>query len=296
MANFYRYIQVNQDYAFTDLVLVNAGHTRIEPGSSYPPGHHPDHHYFDFQQGRVIDEYQLVYITAGKGMIETQSGGRTEIHAGEGFLLFPGEWHRYQPDSSMGWTENWVGFRGEISLLKASSHLLSPEKPVFRIGLDDRVLNLFSSVFDRVKTEIVGSEYVLSGVVIHLLGYILTNLQRQDLNINSRTDEIIMTAKSIMESQFASRVDLEEIADRLKISYAWFRKYFRKNTGYSPYDYLLNIRINHAKLLLKNTGHSVKEISSMSGFDSQQQFSRTFKNKAGQTPLEFRKFSWKGNK
>ncbi|MDF1576687.1 MAG: AraC family transcriptional regulator [Bacteroidales bacterium] len=293
MEDFYKYIQVNSEYGFSDLRVVNAGHTRIVPGVAYPPGHHPDHHYFNFQQGRVIDEYQLIFISEGQGVLDTQSAGRTTLSAGQGFILFPDEWHRYKPDKQTGWIENWVGFSGEVSMLKSSSHLLSRENPVFRIGVDDRIFQLFNAIFDRVKTDVVGSEYVLSGVVIHMLGYIATLLQRQALNITSRTDEIILTAKSIMERQFSSKVKLEEIADELKISYAWFRKYFRRNTGFSPYDYLLNIRINHAKFLLKNSGYSVKEICMSSGFESQQQFCRTFKKKTGKTPVEFRKHSLK---
>ena len=97
-----------------------------------------------------------------------------------------------------------------------------------------------------------------------------------------------MTAKSLLESRFSEKVELEEIASQLNISYVWFRTYFKKHTGFSPYDYLLNIRINHARLLLKNTSRSVKEISQSSGFESQQQFSKTFKKKTGLTPMQFR--------
>ena len=79
------------------------------------------------------------------------------------------------------------------------------------------------------------------------------------------------------------------LASELNISYVWFRTYFKKHTGFSPYDYQLNIRINHARLLLKNSSISVKEISQSSGFESQQQFSKTFKKKSGQTPVQFRK-------
>jgi AraC family transcriptional regulator len=192
-------LQVNREYRFPEIVVVNAGHTNILPRSSYPPLSHPSHHYFDFYHG-----------------------------------------------------------------------------------------HLMSSLFEVVQSGTIGSEYLLSGMVTHILGHILTLVQRQKLSIGNRADEIIVMAKSIMESQFSSKVKLEEIASRLKISYAWFRKYFRKHTGFSPYDYLLNIRINHAKLLLKNSGRPVKEISMDSGFESQQQFSRTFKKRTGYTPKQFR--------
>jgi len=288
MENFYKYIQARQDYSFMDLVVVNAGHTHIEANASYPPVHHPDHHHFDFTLGRVIEEYQLVYITSGRGVLETRSGGRYIIESGEGFVLFPGEWHRFRPDKKSGWTENWVGFKSSVSPFEPVPRLMSKVHPVFRIGMDDQVVSMMNQLFDTVRSDLVGTEYVLSGRVIHLIAHLLTLLKRQELKISGRTDEIIMTAKSIMESHYSEKVSLEDIADQLHISYAWFRKYFRKNTGFSPYDYLINIRINHAKIMLKNSGRSVKEISQASGFESQQQFSRTFKKKAGITPVQFR--------
>lgn len=294
MDDFFKYIQISQDYLFKDLVVLNAGHTQIGPDTIYPSGQHPDHHYFSFGQGRVIDEFQLIYISSGRGILETQSGGKYKIEAGDGFLLFPGEWHRYKPDEQIGWTENWVGFKGANSLLKSSEHLISRSRPVFSVGLDDRIINLMSNVFEMVKSDFVGAEYVLSGSVIHLIGHILTHLKRQELKINSRTDEIIMTAKSMMESQFSGKVSLESIARQLNISYVWFRTYFRKHTGFSPYDYLLNIRINQARLLLQNSSKSVKEISQDAGFESQHQFSKTFRKKTGYTPLQFRKHSLNG--
>ncbi len=288
MKNYFKYLQVNQDYMYKELVVHNAGHTHIEPDSAYPPGRHPDHHQFSFSKGRVVDEYQLIYITEGEGNLQTQSGGKFEIKAGDGFFLFPGEWHRYKPDTRSGWTENWVGFKGDNTFLRSSENLVSRKSPVFRIGMDDRLIRQFSSIFEVVKSDYVGAEYVLSGSVIFLIGHILTHLKRQELKITSQTDEIIMTTKSLMENRFSEKVRLEDIAGQLNISYVWFRTYFKKHTGYSPYDYLLNIRINHARLLLKNSSISVKEISQSSGFESQQQFSKTFKKKTGLTPVQFR--------
>ena len=289
MENFYKYLQVNQAYRYEELVVHNAGHTHIEPDSVYPPGRHPDHHRFSFGKGRVIDEYQLIYITEGKGRLQTQSGGKFEIYPGEGFFLFPGEWHRYKPDPRSGWTESWVGFKGKNRFLNSADHLVSRDNPVFRIGMDDRLIRQFSNIFEVVKSDYVGAEYVLSGSVLYLIGHILTRLKRQELKITSQTDDILMTAKSLLENRFSEKVSLEEIAAKLNISYVWFRTYFKKHTGFSPYDYLLNIRINHARLLLQNSGLPVKEISQSSGFESQQQFSKTFKKKTGLTPLQFRK-------
>ena len=117
MKDFYKYPQINQDFHYQDLIVVNSGHTEIRPGSVYPSPNHPPHHYFIFLHGRVLEEYQLIYISMGKGILETKSGGKHPVTVGDVILLFPEEWHRYRPDEKTGWTENWVGFTGNVSML-----------------------------------------------------------------------------------------------------------------------------------------------------------------------------------
>mgnify|MGYP001262989421 FL=1 len=108
------------------------------------------------------------------------------------------------------------------------------------------------------------------------------------MKISSKTDEIIMKAKVRLEENYDTGISMEEIAEELNISYVWFRTYFKKHTGFSPYEYLLNIKINNAKILLQSTNYSVKEIAALSGFNSQYQFSKIFKLKTGKPPTDFK--------
>ena len=71
-----------------------------------------DSYLFYKGSGRTLDEYQLVYITAGRGRFESASCPSQTVEAGTMLLLFPNEWHSYSPDPGTGWTEWWVGFRG----------------------------------------------------------------------------------------------------------------------------------------------------------------------------------------
>ncbi|MEI9919069.1 MAG: AraC family transcriptional regulator [Bacteroidota bacterium] len=288
MENFYKYLQTNHDFGYDDLVVVNAGHTKVSPNSAYPAIGHPSHHNFNFVQGRVIDEYQMIYISQGKGLFESKSFGETTVEAGDTIFLFPGEWHRYKPDESTGWTENWIGFTGRVSMLNNKKGLISAKQPIVKVGLHDGFLKLFITIFELVKADFTGIEYTISGAANHLLGHALTQKKRALMNVNSKTDELIMKAKILLEENFTDLISMEDIAARLNISYVWFRTYFKKHTGYSPYEYLLNIKVNHAKILLQNTTSSVKEVASLSGFNSQNQFSKIFKSKTGKSPSDYR--------
>ena len=79
------------------LKVVDAGYTNIRPGDDYPARHHPAPYMFEWETGRRLSNYQIVFIGHGRGVIETERGGRGQIEAGDVFILFPGEWHRYRP-------------------------------------------------------------------------------------------------------------------------------------------------------------------------------------------------------
>ena len=97
------------------VVCTTAGHQHVPPGTDYPVSRHPAGYHFSKGKGRVLDEFQLVYITAGRGRFESASCPPTVVEAGSMLLLFPHEWHAYSPDPEVGWDEWWVGFYARIS-------------------------------------------------------------------------------------------------------------------------------------------------------------------------------------
>jgi AraC-like DNA-binding protein len=72
------------------------------------------------------------------------------------------------------------------------------------------------------------------------------------------------------------------------ISYSTFRRDFKRQTGLSPLQYHLLLKIEKAKELLINTELKAKEIAYKLGFDSDYYFCRLFKQKTGISPAQFR--------
>ena len=66
------------------------------------------------------------------------------------------------------------------------------------------------------------------------------------------------------------------------------KKFFKKSLKMSPYDYLINYRINESMKLLKNSSLSILDISENVGFNNVSHYIQIFKKKTGQTPLEYR--------
>ena len=103
-----KYIIENKHDLLWGLSINTVGYETITKGEKYPTANHQTGYYFSPRKGRILQEYQLVYIFEGEGTFKTQSIEATTIKAGTMFLLFPGEWHTYYPDINIGWKQYWI--------------------------------------------------------------------------------------------------------------------------------------------------------------------------------------------
>jgi len=99
----------------------------------------------------------------------------------------------------------------------------------------------------------------------------------------------ILRAKHFLDGQAATpEVDFQALADSVAMSYDNFRRRFKNQTGTSPNQYLLHVKIERAKELLLFTDTEVKDIAPQVGFADPSYFSRVFKEKAGVSPHRYR--------
>jgi AraC-like DNA-binding protein len=290
MINYYRYLPVSKEDEDWGLCVLNAGCSRIEKGVTYPPMGHPASHYFNWNQGRILhDEYQLIYIVEGEGIFESKSSKQEIITAGSVIMLFPEEWHRFKPNEETGWIEYWVGFKGSIVERLVQNYFFTPKSPVLHIGLKTALQNIFIEVIDTTTKEKAGYQPLISGCVLHLLGFIHHLVKQKEFKEEDTVETIVNKARILLRENIDEDISVEEIAKRLQVSYSWFRKIFKVYTGIAPGQYLIQLRIEKAKALLSVPSKTIKEIADELKFESVIYFARLFKEKTGLTPAKYRK-------
>jgi len=295
MVNFYKYLPIADEDQDWGLQLLHAGYHEYKPGNEYPDADHPSHHRFDWQKGRILQEFSIVYITAGKGIYHSQKAGTILIEGGSVIMLFPEEPHIYHPDPNTGWTEYWIGFNGSNITRLAQKTLFSPQKPVFNIGYNEIMVNLFMEVLEAIKKEKPGYQPMVGGAVMYMLGK-LHSLAKQQVFPAGDEENIVNHARLLIRSNLEANISPQDIADQLKIGYSRFRKLFKEYTGMAPVQYHIQLKLEKAKEELVNTTKSIKEIAFDLNFESRQYFSSQFKEKTNLTPIEFRnKFAMKNN-
>ena len=269
-------------------VCTTAGYQEVKKNTSYPPRtHHPESHAFSYSNGRVLDEYQLIYIVEGEGIFESSHCAATPIRAGMMLFVFPNEWHRYSPNHETGWKGYWVGFKGSDIDERVAKGFFSKEDPIINIGTDEGVTSCYSEILHHARYERTGFQVMISSILMHLLGSVVFSRMNRIFE-NSSAVEKIAQARAIMKERLGSSISAQEIAEELGVSYTWLRHTFRDYVGIAPVQYILNLKLVRAKELLSNTRDSVSEIACALGFEYCSQFSAFFKSREQISPREYR--------
>ncbi|MDD4107301.1 MAG: AraC family transcriptional regulator [Prolixibacteraceae bacterium] len=283
----FKYLLVNARDRLFGLTVNTVGFQPIAPHMLYPSTEHPKNYYFKPGKGRVLSEYQFVYISKGKGCFTSESTKKRSISKGEVILLFPGQWHTYCPLKETGWNEYYIGFEGIIIDQIVSHGFITLENQVLNVGVNEELVSLFSTAIRVAKEDKGAAQQYLAGIVFNILGTILS--QAQNKNFESKDSaQKIERAKIIMIENIHKNIEIKGIATNLGISYSLFRRLFKEYTGYAPAQYFQELKLRKAKEMLAETNYSIKEIAFELNFSSYEYFMSFFKKRVGFTPMEYR--------
>ena len=286
--SFFRYLPISPVDREWGLFVPTAGCSWIPAHSpDYPPEPHPSAYNFHWQNGRILQEFQLIYIIRGEGVFESAITGQLPIKEGDVFVLFPGVWHRYAPKPETGWDEYWVGFDGDVPRRLMEKNFISPKFPVYSPGLGRSWNALFTRAIEALELEDVGHHQTLASLTFEMLTR-LHALDRVEKLAKSSDMAMVRKTKNFIVERLNEKIDWDDLARDLEVSYSSLRQAFLRHTGFSPYQYQLQLRFDKARSLLNTTPLSVREIARQIGFGCPYHFSHLFKRKIGLSPSAWR--------
>ena len=144
------------------------------------------------------------------------------------------------------------------------------------------LLNYFESAFSSPSTD---SQAKLRLVLETLIMQITDNLY------DSYTSPLSAEIISFISSHYTEKITLNDISQATFYSAAYCENEFKKTTGKSIINYLIDVRVNAAKKLLAESSMSCSRIAAAVGFEDANYFSRIFKKRTGYSPLKYRDFS-----
>jgi len=287
MKSTHRYFPVNDEQRSWGLYATCVGHSVTEPGDEFPSRIHPDEYYFTWDKGRVLHEWQLVLLERGGGTVEFRRR-RFTARKGSLIVLPPECWHRYRPDTDTGWATLWIGFGGDLAnrlvggagFNKGGEVRAIPDEHHFHRLLTDTVSDILGN----------GQAGVYSAAArIPLLTAALMEDEPVGEDSRFRTSELIHRAQQHMLERCGEEIDFESLASSLGITYRSFRYLFAKETGTSPLQYYLSVKLARAKNLLKSSDIPIEEIAHTLGFKTNWYFAHFFTKATGISPRDYRR-------
>ncbi|MFC0470926.1 response regulator [Halalkalibacter kiskunsagensis] len=112
---------------------------------------------------------------------------------------------------------------------------------------------------------------------------------RNEYHSQYSPDAAIKKAQSYLKENFTKEIGIESVSEEVDLSVSYFSVLFKQKTGVTFLEYVTNLRIEHACILLKTTDLKTYEIANMVGYNDQRYFSQVFKKRLQVTPSQYRK-------
>lgn len=147
---------------------------------------------------------------------------------------------------------------------------------------------IFVAIAKELQSQELGFQNRVNTLIDALFIAIARQLTRQN-NAQRDFPRTFMRLEEELRDNLAHQWSVEEMAALVGLGTTAFTEKVKSYTGFSPLNYLINIRISEAIKLLKRTDINLTDIALDTGFYSSQHFSTTFKKLTGYTPSQFRK-------
>ncbi|RZM20351.1 MAG: AraC family transcriptional regulator [Pedobacter sp.] len=148
--------------------------------------------------------------------------------------------------------------------------------------------NIFSLLRAELVNQQVGYQTRVNQLIDELMILVTRKFTYQ--NISQRDfPQTFFKLEETLRKDLSHHWTVEEMASLVGLGTTTFSDKVKSFTGFSPMNYLINIRISEAIRLLKKPEVAVTDIALDTGFYSSQHFATTFKKLTGYTPSQFRK-------
>lgn len=229
-----------------------------------------------------LDSFLVMHVI--RGGCEVEYGGRRfSAQAGQVVVLDCYAPHAYH--TADGWEAEWLHFDGPCARGYFDA-VTGGDGPVITLKNSCRFEKNLHQIYAQFRDAAPVREALLNNCVVNLLTELLVS--REGANPSAQSAGIIEDSVAYINDHLTQELSLEELAARAALSPFYFSRLFKKETGFSPHQYILATRISNAKFLLQSTGDSVKSICFTVGFSSESSFCTAFKKETGLTPTEYR--------
>ncbi|MFP7296348.1 AraC family transcriptional regulator [Neobacillus niacini] len=242
------------------------------------------------KKGKKPLYHSLWFITKGNGEVMI-NGEKYDLSPGKLIVFTPGMTYDKSSSSNplefyfIRFTHAGAFEKKEQWYFKLPHEISFPLRGVYSIKNSSGVALIFDEVHSLSKRR--GSTFAIRQKLLfqELLLTLIQDFHAQSISKDTR--QVIEETIEYIGHHYHKNITLTDLAKLAGLSKSHYSRLFKKNTGYSPIEYLTHLRIDRAKELLAHSDIKVKEVSQNVGYEDELYFSRIFKKLVGVSPTQF---------
>ena len=239
------------------------------------------------------DTTEVFFVYAGSGdYIENNKSYM--VKKGDIIICNQGQLHNWQHSRDYPLKAYMCGIK-DLNLRELDYNHLLPQNvsPVIKSGKYHAIIE---TLYEFILEEAKGGSIEVNDTARYLLCSIISILLKLNFNVSaeepaSASTSLVHQIKQYIADNYTKDLNLKDIAEKFYISPYYMAHLFKKETGFSPMQYIINRRIGEAQTLLWQTNLPISKIGRMVGYENSNYFNIIFKKNTGMTPGKFRYMS-----
>lgn len=251
-------------------------------------GWYPNARYHYCERNHGTSEHILILCVKGSGWCEMDNK-TLRVEANQILIIPHGKPHTYGTSESEPWSIHWLHLTGtHVDYL---INQVFNDIDVFDVDAVSvaTLRQLFQECYDLFLGGFVLQRLIyLSQICHYLLGCIFFNNRSFSPTLRSSRFHNLEPTMTFLHQSINKPLTLKAIADHAGLSISHFSYLFKQQTNYSPMDYFIHLKMQHACTLLTLTDKIVRDIGQAVGYEDPYYFSRIFTKIIGKSPTTFR--------
>ena len=253
-------------------------------------GYFPKVKYHYVQKGQGTDYCMLIYCVSGRGHYCINGGEEHTLDADHYIILPDNTPYRFWADEKDPWTIYWLHFEGTLAHQFVQYPIMARAiLPGKTSRLQDR-LEVFKEIYSSFSMAYTPEYMVHASMTLYHLLSSFVHLEAFR-HYKSGQSEQSFSAQVIhyMDENVSRNLTLQDLAQHFKYSPSHFSALFQKETGYSPINYYIQLKVRRACQFVERSHLRFFEIAEMVGFNEPAYFTRIFTKVMGMSPSEYRR-------
>jgi len=259
---------------------------------------------FDGQSGTTYhshDFLSFIYIISGSCTYKIDDS-LYQVKKGDLILCNPGVFHGKIIGVEEEVMEYHIGLNNICIEGLPKDHLIAKGAcPVINLGkYEQDFFKCFSEIMLEQEKNEPGRELMLKALVMKLVVILLKSLYKGETAGNDKgfvfesydRNLVVNAIVSFINENYMNDISLDKIARNMYLSPVYISRIFKEETGESPINYLIKVRLSKAREMLEKGRMPIKAVAKSVGYDDAYHFSKLFKKYYGSPPSRYRKQGW----